>query len=50
LGFYPLGEVIDSDDKVFALREFYHEWSEDVHAPPGKRPRRGQRFQLVRWS
>ncbi|MCI58194.1 hypothetical protein A2U01_0079448, partial [Trifolium medium] len=40
LCFYPLGKVIDSDDKVFALCDSYREWSKDVHAPPGKRLRR----------
>ncbi|MCI84648.1 hypothetical protein A2U01_0105926, partial [Trifolium medium] len=30
LCFHPFAEVIDSDDKVFALRESRCEWSEDV--------------------
>ncbi|KAK2369369.1 hypothetical protein QL285_082507 [Trifolium repens] len=45
--FYPLGEIINGHDEVFVLSKTCSEGSEDIHAPPGKGPRRGQRLQLV---
>ncbi|MCI58326.1 hypothetical protein A2U01_0079580, partial [Trifolium medium] len=39
--FHPLSEIIDSHYEIFVLCEPGVERSEDVHAPPGKRPRRG---------
>ncbi|KAK2435657.1 hypothetical protein QL285_020700 [Trifolium repens] len=38
---YSLGEVINSHDEVLVLSETCGEGSEDIHAPPGKGPRRG---------
>ncbi|MCI32437.1 hypothetical protein A2U01_0053651, partial [Trifolium medium] len=37
----PSNEIIDSHYEIFVLREPGDERSEDVHAPPGKGPRRG---------
>ena len=39
LGLYPLCKVIHGHDEEFVLVRSLHEWSEDVHPPPGKWPR-----------
>ncbi|MCI64900.1 hypothetical protein A2U01_0086158, partial [Trifolium medium] len=40
-GFDPLGKIVDSDDQKPVLIQSHRERPEDIHAPPGKGPRRG---------